>query len=243
MRRPALSVLLLFAVTSAWAEQPAAMTAAAKWTVDDVVGVETATDFQFAPDGRAVVWVKTTADKDKGEMVSHLVRTDLDGHRETVLTRGGESCLHPRWSPDSKLVAFASTRPATKGKLARKGRSGGEDDKTQLWLIDPYGGEPWTLSELSRSIVAFDWAGPDHVIVVAQEDATLREANREERRDGAVVIEDEKNEPPARLFKILRQQPESDPPDREHRQDRGAGRVSQRPVRRRPPQSQLALRL
>src|SRR5262245_15119090 len=66
---------------AATAEKPAAPpgtgAGAGPWTAEDVVLSESAAGFRFAPDGRAVVWVKTMPDKDKGEQVRQLVRTDL----------------------------------------------------------------------------------------------------------------------------------------------------------------------
>jgi dipeptidyl aminopeptidase/acylaminoacyl peptidase len=173
-----------------------------KWTVDDVVLTEHASDVRVSPDGRFVVWVKTVMDKDKGERVSQLVRSDLSDGRDVELTRGPDSCVRPRWSPDGKLLAFLSSRPVPKTKPDKKG---GDDDepKTQLWLLDPIGGEPWALTDVARGILTYDWAGPDALVYAAQEDAGYRETRlKDERKDDTVVVEDEKTEPPARLFRV-----------------------------------------
>jgi hypothetical protein len=37
-----------------------------KWTVEDVLLEESASDFQISPDGRWAVWVKRQIDKEKG---------------------------------------------------------------------------------------------------------------------------------------------------------------------------------
>jgi dipeptidyl aminopeptidase/acylaminoacyl peptidase len=174
-------------------EQPSTTSAADKWTVDDVINAETASGFRLSPDGRWAVWVKSAPEKT--ERVAQLVRTDLAEMRDVELTRGSESCVSPKWSPDGKRLAFLSTRSSPKGKF---------DDKTQLWLMDPFGGEPWPLTDFPRGVGSFDWAGPDALLFTAQEEETLREKTlKDDKKDDAVVVEDEKHEPPARLFKVV----------------------------------------
>jgi dipeptidyl aminopeptidase/acylaminoacyl peptidase len=188
--RKAVPVFLALVLVSSVRAEPAA-----PWTVDDVVMAESAADFRYAPEGNAVVWVKRVPDRERGEQVAQLVRTDLDTGRSVVLTRGSDDCTSPRWSPDGKLLAFLSSRPAGRAKKS-------DDDKVQVWLIDPYGGEPWVLTDLSRGVAAFSWAGPDALVVASQEEPTLRETAREEKKDTTQVIEEEKHEPPARLYKV-----------------------------------------
>ncbi len=180
MRRAAvLCALLLFAPTRGDTPSP--------WSADDVLFSETASGFQVSPDGRWAVWVKGTMDRERGERVSHLVRIDLAGGRETVLTRGAESCERPRWSPDGKRLAFLSARAA---------------GVPQVWLLDPTGGEPWPLTDLPRGVLHYDWAGPDAVVVAAPDEPTLHDTRRKDDKDDSVVVEDEAHEPPVRLFRV-----------------------------------------
>ena len=118
----------------------------------------------------------------------------------------------PRWSPDGKQLAFLSERPAPKPKDKRPARSRaaprsrkGDDDepKQQIWLIDPFGGEAWRLTDFSRGIQSFAWADNDTLLFTAQEEAGRREtALKDDKKDNTVVVEDEKHEPPVRLFRV-----------------------------------------
>jgi dipeptidyl aminopeptidase/acylaminoacyl peptidase len=205
MKRTAFLLVGVFLFASGCAEPPvqAPPTTRAQWTIDDVIQAETATGFQFSPDGRWAVWVKTTADKDKGERVAQIVRTELASKQDTELTRGPDSCTNPKWSPDGKRLAFLSARPAPKSKSDDKAK-GDDEPKAQLWLIDPFGGEPWPLTEFPRGVAAYDWAGNDALVFAAQEEATHRENTlKDDKKDTSIVVEDEKYEPPARLFRVV----------------------------------------
>src|ERR1043166_439099 len=95
MRCTALLFVFIF-LAAAHAEAPTAATKE-KWTVEDVVYAESAHGFQIAPNGRWAVWVKTVGDKDKGERVSNLMRSDLLDGGDIELTRGSNSCTAPKW--------------------------------------------------------------------------------------------------------------------------------------------------
>jgi dipeptidyl aminopeptidase/acylaminoacyl peptidase len=108
------------------------------------------------------------------------------------------------------LVAFLSGRPkpdeepAEPEKRKRRRIDEDEEDKEieQVWLINPFGGEPWPLTEGKRSVRAFEWAGRDSLLFTAQEERSLYEIEKKEKKDTSVVVEDEPHEPPVRLFRI-----------------------------------------
>jgi dipeptidyl aminopeptidase/acylaminoacyl peptidase len=163
------------------------------WSVADVVQAEMVTDFQVSPDGRWCVWIKNGSD---------LFRTDLETGDEVQLTRTVESCAAPRWSPDGSRLAFLGGRAAGRTGDDKTKAAVEDDARAQLWLIDPTGGEPWPLTERVRGLDDYGWAGNDALVFVAQEEPSLREKQLKEDKDGALVVEDEKHEPPARLFRI-----------------------------------------
>jgi dipeptidyl aminopeptidase/acylaminoacyl peptidase len=162
--------------------------AAAKpaWDIDDLLLAESIRDIHVSPDGRWAVWVHVVPSKEHGEIIGNLVRLDLTTGRETILTRGKENCLHPRWSPNGQRLAFLRSH----------------EDKNQIWLLDPSGGEPWPLTEWPSDILHFDWAGPDALVFAAQETPTLRASIHKDEKDDTIVVEDERHEPPVRLFRV-----------------------------------------
>jgi dipeptidyl aminopeptidase/acylaminoacyl peptidase len=181
------------------------------WTVDDVIHAESASSWEISPDDKWAVWVKRSPDKEKGTMVSQLMLSSLTEQRTVQLTRGTHSCTRPRWAPDGKLLAFLSGRPAPKSKSPRAEDDDGDDaedsggkagGKTQIWLINPFGGEAWALTKSTRDVAAFGWTAPDTLIYAAQEARSNYETMLKEKKDTAQVVEDEVHEPPVRLFKV-----------------------------------------
>jgi dipeptidyl aminopeptidase/acylaminoacyl peptidase len=173
------------------------------WTVDDVVLAEEADGMQISPDGKWALWIKRAPDKEKNELIGQLMLSSLTETKEIQLTRGSFPSGQPRWSPDGKLIAFLSTRPSPKSAKSKRDDDEDKDDaKSQIWLMNPFGGEPWVVTKSPRDIRQFDWTDADSIVFVAQEKSAQLEATLKEKKDSTINVDDEVNEPPVRLWRI-----------------------------------------
>ena len=176
------------------AEDTKAPAKTSPWKPEDVVFAEIVRQFRISPDGQWVAWIKAQGDKEKDAVVSNLVLSSLTGDVEIPLTRGTDTVSSFNWSPDGKWIAFVSSkaRPQAKPDTA----------PTQIWLINPHGGEPYALTELARGPQRVDWMDKDTVIFSAEEDPSAYEQAEKKRKDDSEVADDADHKPPVRLFTI-----------------------------------------
>ncbi len=80
-------------------------------------------DPQISPDGRWVAFSVQTVDVTANKKPTQIWIVPLDGGSPRQITHDGDDNERPRWSPDSKRIAYVSNR-------------GGS---SQIWLMDPDG--------------------------------------------------------------------------------------------------------
>ena len=152
-------LLLLFACyvhTSATAQEKQS------WTPEDVVNQESASNFEFSPNGNLIVWQKRRPSKEKDKFVTDLYLTRLDvkekgAYKTILLTQGEESEYAPFFSKDGTTIYFLSSRE--KGK--------------KLWGMSVYGGEPYEVHtfETGSSVMQWLWV---HLIALTADDKPHR---------------------------------------------------------------------
>jgi dipeptidyl aminopeptidase/acylaminoacyl peptidase len=118
-------------------------------TFGDLLKVQRISDPQVSPDGKWIAYVVATPDLSSNEMVSHIWRVPASGGEPHQLTRGSGPDERPRWSPDSKSIAFIS------------GRGGA----SQVWIIPADGGEARQLTHIATGADGVTWAAKSDVLL------------------------------------------------------------------------------
>lgn len=172
-----------------------ALHAQAKWTVDDLLTLETAGGFAFSPDGRYLAWTKSETDTEKGSRYTNLWLTRLSDGESWALTRGKDTFGAPQWSPDGTHLAFTSSRAGDRSDDA----SG-----SQIWLLRMEGGEPWAVTTTLRGLRGFAWKGTssDTLVLAAQEPVSEYDRAKKREKDTGYAVEDTLDAPPARLWTL-----------------------------------------
>jgi dipeptidyl aminopeptidase/acylaminoacyl peptidase len=101
--------------------------------VNALLDLKRVSDPQLSPDGKWVAFTVQTVDVPANKKPSQIWIAPLSGGAPRQITSDGDSNQRPRWSPDSKRIAFISNR-------------GGA---SQVWLMDPDGANPKAVTSLA----------------------------------------------------------------------------------------------
>ena len=151
-------------------------------TPEMAITMRSPSDIHFSPDGKRVAFVLNDPLKDTGRK-RHIWILDVASRQTRQFTFSEKSEYSPRWSPDSRTLAFLSNR----------------GDQTQIYFISIDGGEAQAITEGKRSIASFAWS-PDgkQIAFVAPEAKTDDEEKKEKDKDDAHVVD--KDDKPAGLW-------------------------------------------
>jgi dipeptidyl aminopeptidase/acylaminoacyl peptidase len=114
-------------------------------TAEDLYRLRFVADPQLSPDGSNVAYVVAWVDPDDHTRYrSQIMLVPFDGSSAPrPLTSGHHRDAAPRWSPDSRSLAFVSDR---------------DNDRSQLFLLSLAGGEPRQLTSLKRGAGTPVWS-------------------------------------------------------------------------------------
>ncbi|MBL8179961.1 MAG: S9 family peptidase [Bryobacterales bacterium] len=103
------------------------------FTVQAMLQLKRVSEPQLSPDGKLVAFTVMTIDLDKNTKPRHIFTVPLDGGEPRQITRDGTANERPRWSPDSKQIAFISNR-------------GGS---SQIWIVNADGAAAKQVTNIS----------------------------------------------------------------------------------------------
>jgi dipeptidyl aminopeptidase/acylaminoacyl peptidase len=112
-------------------------------TFGDLISMHRVSDVQLSPDGLWVAYTVGTPDLEADRISRDISIVSVAGSESRQLTHGGDN-ERPRWSPDSKKLAFLSSRGGTR----------------QVYSVPPEGGEPTQMTFLSAGAENELWS-PD----------------------------------------------------------------------------------
>lgn len=114
-------------------------------TIDQLISLHRAGSPAISPNGSWIAYTVRDTNWDDNSYHTEIWLADVESGATRQLTSNSKkSSTSPAWSPDSRLLAFASDR----------------DDKRQIYLIDPRGGEARKLTSAEEGVGSFAWA-PD----------------------------------------------------------------------------------
>ena len=127
------------------------------WAPEQTMKMKNLTSVRVSPDGKKVVYAVREAvmTDDRSEYVNQLYLVNATGGTSVKLTRGDRNNSNPRWSPDSKWIAFTSNR----------------DSKNNLYILPVEGGESERLTDVKTGVADFKWSPDGKAIAYTMTDA------------------------------------------------------------------------
>src|SRR5258708_32373379 len=113
-------------------------------TMDQSLNFKTAASPRISPDGRFIAYVVSETNWEDNSFQTQIWMAMTATGERYQLTHAKKSSSDPRWSPDSKRLAFLSDR----------------DSNQQIYVISPAGGDATQLTHFAGGVTPFAWA-PD----------------------------------------------------------------------------------
>lgn len=147
-------------------------------TIDQSIAMKSVSNPQLSPDGKWVAYTVTKTNWDENTFDTDIWLANVTTGDKFQLTNSKKSNSSPAWSPDGKWLAFLSTR----------------DEKSQLYMISPSGGEARPLTKFETGVTAFEWSptGKQLIFSATVPDGKIDKDRKEKYSDYEVVRDDYK---------------------------------------------------
>lgn len=150
----------------------AGLSAGAKpWTLDAIMGLKSVSDPEITADGAKVAYVVRRQDAHRNVYCSEIWVVTASGGRSRPLAAPHDSDAHPRWSADSRALAFLSHR----------------DGITQIYLVSAPDGLPHRLTNSPTDITDFKWSSDGRYIGYLAADQNPETEAKRRQGDDAIV--------------------------------------------------------
>jgi len=161
-----------------------------RWTVDDVMALKGVGEVAVSPDGKRIAYVVTERNTETNVTNSDVWVVSVTGGDARRVTSGPRADRAPQWANDGSWIAFLSDRADNK--------------RTQVYGIDPAGGEAWQISRHESSVSSYKLS-PDakRVVYVATPTASRAEQDLDKARGKAIVRDSAYSADFARLWEVV----------------------------------------
>lgn len=146
-----------------------------RWTVDDVMAVKGVGDIAVSPDGKRIAYVVTERNTETNVSNSDVWIVAATGGDARKVTSGPKADRAPQWSHDGTWLAFLSDRT---------------NNRTQVYGIDPSGGEAWQITRHESAVGSFKLSLDSRRIVYLGAPAPSRAEQDLDKARGKAIVRD-----------------------------------------------------
>jgi dipeptidyl aminopeptidase/acylaminoacyl peptidase len=138
-------------------------------TIDQLISLKRAGSAAISPNAQWVAYTVRDTNWDENNYHTEIWLADAkSGEVRQLTSHAKKSSTAPAWSPDSTKLAFATDR----------------DDKRQIYLIDPRGGEARKLTSMEEGVGSFAWSPDGTSIALTSTDARTDADKEREKKFG-----------------------------------------------------------